>query len=434
MIEAWVDGSFTGGRCGWAFVVLEDGEFLYEDYGDDVPSEYFTHRNIAGEVYAVRNLIDFCVSSDIESISIYYDYSGLEAWATGKFKTNKEMTKEYKAYIDQSGIQINWIKVEGHTGDTWNEYVDKLAGLAAGKIKNPPELPVSNKIKTEINTETTSNIQPQAAENFISDEAPVDISTIKRVDMRKLMEEQIARKSNDLPKDSENKTESAPVEIEVAEPLESVAQSNISEDTQKLNETKAIVTETVAAAKSLPDDKLSVSYKLTEAKGHMDSGDYITALGIIKPLLSSALSDDEIALYIKCLHNLGEKNAKKAVKYAEKCLTLRPAAIPILREYSRALITGFISPVVCADTVKEQDYNLAKESACKLMAIGKGSRSIAGMLLPFIRIAYRLQDRDFLQKVASVIPPETFSEKTIVVNNINSISKREEYKTYIKKL
>ena len=53
MTEAWVDGAFRDKSCGWAFAVLEDGEFIFEDCGSDVPYEYLTHRNVAGEIYAV---------------------------------------------------------------------------------------------------------------------------------------------------------------------------------------------------------------------------------------------------------------------------------------------------------------------------------------------------------------------------------------------
>lgn len=136
MIEAWVDGSYreTGGNriCGWAFVVVTDGEIEFEDYGNDVPEEYMEHRNVAGEIFAVKNLLEFCLENEESRVCIHYDYEGLEKWATGQWKTNKPLTKIYKEFVKETNLDIKWEKVTGHSGEKWNEYVDSLAKMAVG--------------------------------------------------------------------------------------------------------------------------------------------------------------------------------------------------------------------------------------------------------------------------------------------------------------
>ena len=53
---------------------------------------------------------------------------------TGK-KTKKEGTKIYKQYYTDmlSHLQIGFVKVEGHSGDRYNDRADALAREAIGK-------------------------------------------------------------------------------------------------------------------------------------------------------------------------------------------------------------------------------------------------------------------------------------------------------------
>ena len=65
---------------------------------------------------------------------IYYDYEGIEKWATHQWKANKEGTKNYQRFIDQSKeiIDIHFIKVLAHSGDFYNERADLIAKKAVG--------------------------------------------------------------------------------------------------------------------------------------------------------------------------------------------------------------------------------------------------------------------------------------------------------------
>ena len=124
---AYVDGSFYRERIGWGLVLVEDGLILEEKSGvcDLSPEE--GSRQIAGEVQSVLEAVEYALDKGILSITIYYDYIGLEKWATGQWKAQSAIGQYYKAKMMQYKISITWKKVKAHTGNRFNELADKLA-------------------------------------------------------------------------------------------------------------------------------------------------------------------------------------------------------------------------------------------------------------------------------------------------------------------
>lgn len=140
-VRIYVDGSYDKDRilASWAFCALDEktGIILKEDSGIDIPlAAVRENRNIAGECQAVIKALEWVKEHKLDKVSIYHDYKGLAKWGEGEWKATKDFTKYYKDYVLTSGIDIDWQHVKGHTGDTWNEYVDKLAYKAVyGKEK-----------------------------------------------------------------------------------------------------------------------------------------------------------------------------------------------------------------------------------------------------------------------------------------------------------
>ena len=91
-------------------------------------------RNVAGEIYGSMAAIQAAADAGIASITIFYDYMGIEMWANGQWKTNKEGTRAYKAFIEaiRPRIEIRFQKVAAHTGVRFNELVDQLAKASVG--------------------------------------------------------------------------------------------------------------------------------------------------------------------------------------------------------------------------------------------------------------------------------------------------------------
>jgi ribonuclease HI len=129
-IEIDVDGSYSAGITSYAAVMRKNGKVIHELSGIVKAGEVEGSHQVAGEIRAVIEAVNWCEEKKIKSVIIYYDYLGLEMWACGKWKAKKNLTKEYSAFMKARPLKIEWVKVDSHTGVKWNEYADKLAKKA----------------------------------------------------------------------------------------------------------------------------------------------------------------------------------------------------------------------------------------------------------------------------------------------------------------
>lgn len=133
-VIAYVDGSFNLPEkiYGAGVVLIKDGneECFKKSYSDS----FYTHRNVAGEVKASELAINLAIEKGYKKIIIYHDYQGIKSWADGDWKTNNELTKSYKTFIDskRNEIEIGFVKVKGHSNDKYNDLADRLAKDACG--------------------------------------------------------------------------------------------------------------------------------------------------------------------------------------------------------------------------------------------------------------------------------------------------------------
>lgn len=134
--EIYVDGSFINGATGYGAVILKNGKVVDELSGAVAASEVNNTRQVAGELIAVKEALKWCREHSIAEVSIYYDYLGIEKWATGQWKTNQPLTKEYALFVRECPIKIHWHKVASHTGNRWNDRADALAKKGAGSIQH----------------------------------------------------------------------------------------------------------------------------------------------------------------------------------------------------------------------------------------------------------------------------------------------------------
>lgn len=130
---AYCDGSYNDDikKFSYGVVVMYDGKEYEFAKAFNVVDE---SRNVTGEIFGAMKAMQFCLDNNIKALDLYYDYAGIEAWATGNWKANKELTKKYanfcKALKDK--LNVNFIKVQAHTGVELNERADKLAKAALG--------------------------------------------------------------------------------------------------------------------------------------------------------------------------------------------------------------------------------------------------------------------------------------------------------------
>lgn len=132
---AYVDGSYnsSNGVYGYGGFVVYGGEkHVIQGSGND--PEMASMRNVAGEVLGSTEAIKKAIELGIKKLDIYYDYAGIEMWATGKWKRNKKGTAAYYDFIQSVNdkIELSFNHVKGHTGIEGNEEADRLAKNAVG--------------------------------------------------------------------------------------------------------------------------------------------------------------------------------------------------------------------------------------------------------------------------------------------------------------
>lgn len=131
----YVDGSYnsTTKECGFGVVFFSSkGK---EEFSKKVEiSKFSEYRNVTGEIFGCIFAIKKAIEYGFKKIYIHYDYTGISNWALGYWKTNNELTQFYKTEFLKLNkkIEVEFIKVEAHTGDKYNEEADILAKKSVG--------------------------------------------------------------------------------------------------------------------------------------------------------------------------------------------------------------------------------------------------------------------------------------------------------------
>ena len=134
-VYAFTDGSFnqeTGVFGYGGFLINGDEKFILQGKSDD--EEMASMRNVAGELLGAQAAIQEAIDQGLPEITIFYDYLGIEMWATGDWKRNKQGTLDYYDCIQKAkeSITIHFMKVKGHSNIEGNDEADRLAKEAVG--------------------------------------------------------------------------------------------------------------------------------------------------------------------------------------------------------------------------------------------------------------------------------------------------------------
>ena len=129
----YVDGSYEGAKKQYSYglVGLYHGK-TYLDSGVGEEESWLGHHNVAGEILGAIKAFALAESLDAKALTLYHDYEGICAWATGTWRANYPMTKHYQALAQrfQENRTLTFVKVKAHSGDPLNEKADQLAKMA----------------------------------------------------------------------------------------------------------------------------------------------------------------------------------------------------------------------------------------------------------------------------------------------------------------
>lgn len=132
---AYVDGSYNihTTEFGSGVVMFVAGKELHFSQGFS-DSELAAMRNVAGEIKAAEIAMNFAFNNNISELYIYHDYEGISKWCLKEWKAGKAGTIHYQQLYDRisQSVKINFVKVKGHSNDTYNDIADQLAKASIG--------------------------------------------------------------------------------------------------------------------------------------------------------------------------------------------------------------------------------------------------------------------------------------------------------------
>ena len=170
-VVAFVDGSFDATKqiYGYgAYIIAPQFPKPVELCGKGQNEKYIDLHNVAGEILGVLNAVDWAWKNGFSKIALFYDYEGIGKWANGEWKANKTLSQYYQSYIEEKRelLQIDFIKVSGHSNNAYNDRADVLAksaiadnkvmrdlggnsGYIISNVKDENILEMLNKLKSE---------------------------------------------------------------------------------------------------------------------------------------------------------------------------------------------------------------------------------------------------------------------------------------------
>ena len=133
----YVDGSYMNDVIGWGWVKVKNGKQIGSDCGGIKPTQE-TSRNITGELQATMFAVKNAVLTGVKDIYIGHDYQGISCYVRKEWKPKSKESVAYTKWmldaIKTYNLNIQFFKIKGHTGNEWNEVVDKVAKLGTEVI------------------------------------------------------------------------------------------------------------------------------------------------------------------------------------------------------------------------------------------------------------------------------------------------------------
>lgn len=143
-IHIYTDGSSLGnpGKGGWGVVFVEDEKIIKEmgDYELDTTNNKMELQAVIETLkyinknYKDNNITIFADSSYVlNGITSWVFNWEKNGWRTSNKKEvlNQDLWKELISLVRDRSVKINWQKLKGHSGHTFNDRADEIATTCA---------------------------------------------------------------------------------------------------------------------------------------------------------------------------------------------------------------------------------------------------------------------------------------------------------------
>lgn len=139
-IIIYTDGAYFDigdiGVC--SYVILDSKENIIDQASFTTPKNLNSSRQIASELLGIQNALEACVARGFKNIEIYVDYVGLQHWFDGSWRIKSpivgRIVGDLKNLIEKHGLSVNIRHVEAHSGDKWNNKVDRMCQIKYNEI------------------------------------------------------------------------------------------------------------------------------------------------------------------------------------------------------------------------------------------------------------------------------------------------------------
>lgn len=163
-IEAYVDGSFNiaSDKFSYGVVILKGNTIVHAENGVAEDDSKKKLRQVAGELMGAERSLEYACEAEEKNIKIYHDYVGVRNHVTGEWQRKEASSQLYydkmNRLIKDNDINLEFVKVDSHTGDLYNEIVDELAKVAGGVRMSNESNKLIKKNKIYVSTDHIKNI------------------------------------------------------------------------------------------------------------------------------------------------------------------------------------------------------------------------------------------------------------------------------------
>lgn len=145
-MHIYVDGSYNPQTAHWgggaAILDDEETEVLHTIQVTDFDSNGSRQINgeLASSIMSLEYVLNHSDRFEDKHVTIYYDYLGIEKWATGEWAARKDVSRDYSIRVKNlmlvlkvmHRIEVSFHKVKAHSSDKYNDLADQLSKDACG--------------------------------------------------------------------------------------------------------------------------------------------------------------------------------------------------------------------------------------------------------------------------------------------------------------